>query len=174
MLLAIAAMQAQPDAGFAERTQALAIPGSTCKDSARNTQVHPRHLLFSRHPNHAIRRSGGSTSYWLALTREAVYMQLKPRALMPYSAPSCSHARAGIGPSSECCRCASGEKAWVPVQALRCGTAKVIRRVPVVARKSSSISNMERERRKEEAKKRRREARYQELLTAKSREATRS
>lgn len=92
---------------------------------------------------------------------------------MPYSAPSCSHARAGIGPSSEFF-CASGEKAWVPVQALRCGTAKVIRRVPVVARKSSSISNMERERRKEEAKKRRREARYQELPTAKSREATRS
>lgn len=41
MLLAIAAMQVQPDAGFVERTQALAMPGSTCKDSTRNTQVHP-------------------------------------------------------------------------------------------------------------------------------------
>lgn len=140
----------------------------------------PSYLLFSRHSNHSILRSGGSTSYWLALTREAVYiqyMQVKPRALMPYSAPSwpaCSHTTAGIGASSESCRCASGEKAWVLVQGTEVWHRQNYKEGASSSTESSRINNMERERRKQEAKKRRREARYQELPTAQSREATRS
>lgn len=68
-------------------------------------------ILFASQPNIQTSQYNAvvvvrSTSYWLASTREAVYTQMKPRARMPYSAPSrpvsspanaSSHATAGIG-----------------------------------------------------------------------------
>jgi hypothetical protein len=123
--------------------QALAIKGSACKNSMRNTQglfslsveLYKYEYEVHRHPNHSIQvrssicgcsgiNKGELCTEYLRVSTWTSLIHAVLRTVLA-SVRRTLRTTAGIGCACESRRCASGEKTWVLVKGLRCGTAKI-------------------------------------------------